>query len=123
MIGHSLGARLILSTLESLNNNQTWNDNGYKMTSVHLLGPIIDNEEITKSNLDIKNDWTNWNSVKKIAYGNAIERQVMKFYNLYSSEDNIFTQILYFHFSYQIYPSLEGDWALGKVVIKLFHMI
>lgn len=115
LIGHSLGARLILSTLENLNNNQTWNDSGYKITSVHLLGAAVDNEEITKSNLDIKNDWTNWNSVKKIAYGNAIEKQVIKFYNLYSSEDNIFQPNFVFpFFPYQIYPSVEGDWALGQ---------
>lgn len=115
LIGHSLGARLILSTLESLNKNQTWNDNGYKIASVHLLGAAVDNEEISKNQLDITNDWTNWNSVKTIAYGNAIEKQVIDFYNLYSSEDNVYQPNFIFpFFPYQIYPSLEGDWGLGQ---------
>jgi pimeloyl-ACP methyl ester carboxylesterase len=115
LIGHSLGGRLILSTLNTLNNNQTWNDNGYQISSVHLLGAAVDNEEISKNQLDITNDWTNWNTVKTIAYGNAIEKQVINFYNLYSSEDNIFQPNFIFpFFPYQIYPSAEGDWALGQ---------
>jgi hypothetical protein len=115
LIGHSLGSRLILSALDSLDKNQTWNDNNYQIASVHLLGAAVDNEEISKNQLDITNDWTNWNSVKTTAYGNAIENQVIDFYNLYSSEDNIYQPNFIFpFFPYQIYPSVEGDWALGQ---------
>ena len=115
LISHSLGSRLVLSALDSLHKNQTWNDNNYQIASVHLLGAAVDNEEISKNQLDITNDWTNWNTVKTTAYGNAIENQVSDFYNLYSSEDNIYQPDFIFpFFPYQIYPSVEGDWALGQ---------
>src|SRR3712207_6521053 len=42
LIGHSLGARVILSTLDSLNKNPTWNNNNSKIASVHLMGAAVD---------------------------------------------------------------------------------
>ena len=53
LISHSLGARVILSSLESLHKNTIWNNNNYKITSVHLLGAAVDNEEISKNIQDI----------------------------------------------------------------------
>ena len=38
LVGHSLGARVILSSLDSLNKNPVWKSKGFKIESVHLLG-------------------------------------------------------------------------------------
>jgi len=48
LIGHSLGARVILSTLDNLNNNNEWNNKNFTIKSVNLLGAAIDNNEISK---------------------------------------------------------------------------
>jgi hypothetical protein len=111
LISHSLGARVILSSLESLHKNTIWNNNNYKITSVHLLGAAVDNEEISKDIKDILFDGTNKGTVKTTAYGNSIEQEVIDFYNLYSPNDNYLEPKLFM----QIYPSFEfGDWALGQ---------
>jgi len=111
LISHSLGARVILSGLESLHKNDIWNNNNYTLTSVHLLGAAVDNEEVSKNNSDITVDWTNLWTGKTIAYGNAIEQEVTDFYNLYSPNDNYLEPKAFM----QIYPSYEyGDWALGQ---------
>ena len=111
LISHSLGARVILSSLDSLHKNDSWNNNNYTVTSVHLLGAAVDNEEVSKNILDITNDWTNLWTEKTIAYGNAIEQEVTDFYNLYSPNDNYLEPKALM----QIYPSYEyGDWALGQ---------
>ena len=47
----------------------------------------VDDEEISKDNNDITSDPMNAYSVKA-AYGEAVEDEVDKFYNLRSSEDN-----------------------------------
>ena len=64
LIAHSLGARVVLSTLDSLHENSTWNNNNFKISSVHLLGAAVDNEEISKDNKDIVSDPMNAYSVK-----------------------------------------------------------
>ena len=44
IIAHSLGARVILSSLDSLHKDPTWNTNNFNITSVHLLGCVaVDN--------------------------------------------------------------------------------
>jgi esterase/lipase superfamily enzyme len=103
LIGHSLGARVILSSLNNLLKNLYWKNNNYTIASVNLLGATVDNEEVSKFKRDIDIDGTNWNSIKT-NYGQAIEQVVKDFYNYYNPEDNAF----------QIYPSYEGDWALGQ---------
>ena len=45
LIGHSLGSRVILSSLASLNDNAKWNEMNFNITSVHLLGAAVDNGE------------------------------------------------------------------------------
>ncbi len=111
LISHSLGARVILSGLDSLHKNDIWNNNNYKLTSVHLLGAAVDNEEVSKNILDIANDWTNLWTGKTTAYGNTIEKEVIDFYNLYNPNDNYLEPKAFM----QIYPSYEyGDWALGQ---------
>lgn len=113
MIAHSLGARVILSALDSLHKNATWNNSNFNITSVHLLGGAVDNEEVSKNPQDILDDLTNWGTLKA-DYGSAIEGEVDKFYNLYNPEDNVFEPNPEFPFSpVQIYPSFEGDLALG----------
>ena len=116
LIGHSLGSRVILSSLASLDVNAKWNELNYNITSVHLLGAAVDNEEISKNIMDIDGD-----SGIKSAYGNAIENQVIKFQNLYNPEDDVLewdnTECLFIGFLIcqpVYYPIFEGDFALGQ---------
>jgi pimeloyl-ACP methyl ester carboxylesterase len=115
LLAHSLGARVILSTLDSLHENPIWNSNNFTILSVHLLGAAVDDEEVSKDNLDIVSDPMNAYSVKA-AYGQPIEDEVNKFYNLRSSEDNLLELYPFrpFDFAYKIYPIFEGDQALGQ---------
>jgi pimeloyl-ACP methyl ester carboxylesterase len=113
IIGHSLGARVILSSLDTLNKTATANNSNFKIASVHLLGAAVDDEEISKNPQDILDDLTNWGTLKS-DYGIAIEEEVIKFYNLFNPQDNVFEPNLEYPFSpVQIYPSFEGDLALG----------
>jgi pimeloyl-ACP methyl ester carboxylesterase len=98
LIGHSMGARVILSTLDSLDINQQWNRNNFKISSVHLLGAAVDDEEVSKNILYIvKNPssllFTPLESFDpygvKSAYGKAIEDVVLRFYNLYDPQDKL----------------------------------
>ena len=104
LIGHSLGARVILSSLDSLHKNATWNNSNFKVASVDLLGATVDDEEVTMNPGDILVDRTNWGSPKS-DYGGAIQDEVVRFYNLYNPKDNVFESI---------YPLFEGDFALGQ---------
>lgn len=104
LIGHSMGARIILSSLDSLHKNATWNNSNFKVVSVDLLGAAVDNEEITMNRGDILVDKTNSGSPKS-DYGGAIQEEVVRFYNLYNPKDNVFELI---------YPLFEGDIALGQ---------
>jgi pimeloyl-ACP methyl ester carboxylesterase len=111
LIGHSLGARVILSALDSLHKNATWNDNNFKIASVDLMGAAVDDEEVTTNPKDILNDKTNWGSPKS-DYGQAIEEEVNNFYNLFSTKDNVLEPNPETFFP--IYPLFEGDLALGQ---------
>ena len=104
LIGHSMGARIILSSLDSLHKNATWNNSNFKVASVDLLGAAVDNEEVTMNPGDILVDKTNRGSPKS-DYGGAIQEEVVRFYNLYNPKDNVFELI---------YPLFEGDFALGQ---------
>jgi pimeloyl-ACP methyl ester carboxylesterase len=97
LVGHSMGARVILSSLQSLDTNQDWNRGHFKIASVDLLGAAVDNEEVSTSLLYIVrnpstlfnlNEWFDPYGIKS-AYGKAIEDVVLKFYNLYNPEDKI----------------------------------
>lgn len=117
LIGYSLGARVVLSTLENLHANQLWNNNNFKIESVHLLGAALDNEEVSTKIVDIVSDPNNMNDVvKKFAYGNAIQEEVNFFYNLYSTEDEIYQPKP----ASVTYPSLEKDRALGLTGYQKF---
>lgn len=111
LISHSLGARVILSGLDYLHRNNIWNENDFNISSVNLLGAAVDNEEVSKNIQDILLDITNYGTVKTTAYGQAIEEEVLDFYNLYDTEDNYLEP----RSQMQIYPTFEfGDWALGQ---------
>jgi pimeloyl-ACP methyl ester carboxylesterase len=113
IIGHSLGARVILSSLDTLNKNAAWNNSNFKIASVHLLGAAVDDEEVSKDPQDILDDLTNWGTLKS-DYGIAIEEEVFRFYNLFNPQDNVLEPNSEYPFSpVQIYPSFEGDMALG----------
>jgi hypothetical protein len=88
LIGHSLGARVILSSLDSLHKDPIWNNTGFNLTSVHLMGAAVDDEEVSKNPQDILGDLTNWGTAKS-DYGEAIQEEVVKFYNLYNTKDKL----------------------------------
>ena len=117
LLGHSLGSRVILSTLESLHDNPVWNNNSnnFRITSVNLMGAAVDDEEVSTDPLDISDDPTNMNTVK-IAYGKAIQDEVLQFYNLFNPEDNALepSPLLPFDMFYEHYPFFEKDSALGQ---------
>ncbi len=114
LIAHSMGARVVLSTLESLYKNQDWNNKNFKIASVHLMGAAVDDEEVAKSPsyiinspsvlIDL-NEWYDAYGIKS-AYGNAIEKEVVKFYNLFNPQDNALQTLT-------LYPFFEQDDALG----------
>jgi hypothetical protein len=102
IIGHSLGSRVIFSALNSLtqDNNTEWNRNNFKITSIHLMGAAIDDEQVsTKANDCMPN------RPPLPCSGNATSSEVERFYNLINAEDNLlqFT-----------YPQHESDFALGN---------
>jgi len=114
LIGHSMGARVILSALESLDSNQQWNRNNFKISSVHLLGAAVDDEEVSKNILYIVRNpisltdlhvWFDPYGIKS-AYGKAIEDVVMRFYNLYDPQDKLLGNP-------QLYQFYDQDRPLG----------
>ena len=111
IIAHSLGARVVLSSLDSLHDNPLWHKNNFKIKSVHLLGAAVDDEEVSNRSEFITIDETNWGSPKS-DYGQAIEAEVINFTNLFSSKDNLLRPNL--NPALAIYPTFEGDLALGQ---------
>ena len=104
LIGHSLGSRVILSTLDSLHNNSMWNDDNtinFNITSVHLLGAAVDNEEVSLESIDKFNQPRSLHDPAgvKQAYGPLIKDEVVNFYNMYNHEDNVF-QFVYPNYEY-----------------------
>jgi hypothetical protein len=113
LIGHSLGSRVILSSLQSLSNIIPEDD--FKILSVHLMGAAVDNEEVSMDPVDPYDNpapwWWIWDCTidttgVKNAYGSAIQEEVVDFYNLVNSQDNVLAFV---------YPCYEGgDRALGQ---------
>src|SRR5215204_4265316 len=102
LVAHSLGARVVLSALGVLNNDEPWNDRNFKVASVHLLGAAVDDEKVSKDDQD---------STDEIVYGQAIEAQVDNFYNLFDPRDNLLEPRLVPPI---YYPFFEGNPALGR---------
>ena len=76
IIAHSLGAKVVESALIALdknNNKRTRNRHiPYYIASIHLMGAAINDTSTSKNT----------------AFGNAIENNVNRFYNMYNPEDN-----------------------------------
>jgi hypothetical protein len=114
LLAHSMGARVVLSSLDSLHKNQSWNNNNFTIKSVDLLGAAVDDEEVSTNPQDILIDQTNW-GIPKSDYGYAIETEVTNFTNYFSSEDYVLEPIPEKPYPpFQIYPSFEADKALGQ---------
>jgi hypothetical protein len=114
LIAHSMGTRVLLSGLDGLYKNQGWNNKNFKIVSAHVMGAAVDNEEIANSpsyiinNPSVMLDVDEWYDAYgiKSAYGNAIEAEVVKFYNLFNREDNSLE-------APRLYKFYEQDDALG----------
>lgn len=111
IIAHSLGARVVLSSLDSLYKNPLWNTKDFKIKSVHLLGAAVDDEEVSNRSEFITIDQTNWGSPKS-DYGQVISAEVTNFINLFSSKDSMLKPNI--TPALQIYPTFESDLALGQ---------
>jgi pimeloyl-ACP methyl ester carboxylesterase len=78
LIGHSMGARVILNALDDLNNDSEltlWNapDRNYRVTSVHLLGAAVNPEEVSITR----------------GFGIPIIEEVNQFNNKFSLQDDV----------------------------------
>jgi hypothetical protein len=91
LVAHSLGARVVSSTLLSLNDSRVWTTK--PIESVHLMGAAINDKATAKNE----------------PFGNAVAHTVNHFYNLYDPEDNMLK------ISYQ---STEKQNALGLLGLK-----
>jgi hypothetical protein len=111
IIAHSLGARVVLSALNSLHQNPLWTTNNSNITSVHLMGAAVDDEVSNRTEFTLI-DQTNWGRPKS-SYGQAIQDEVINFSNLFSSNDNML-EPLPKPPSVPIYPTFESDFALGQ---------
>lgn len=115
VIAHSLGARVVLEALNFIDNNSIWNNKGFVIPSVHLLGAAVDNEEVSIDLSDGDDDnlfsfTTDYDPSVKSIYGHVIENQVSNFYNLYNENDNA----LEVRTTNAYYPFFEKDFALGN---------
>lgn len=112
LAAHSLGARVVLESLDYLDKNQDWNNNnGFNILSVNLFGPAVDDDEVSIESIG-NNDSSN-NS----PYGSTIENQVINFYNYYNIEDDVLesdTECWSFVCQPVYYPFYEDDLALGQ---------
>jgi hypothetical protein len=104
LIAHSLGSRVTLSALQSLNDN----DKNSIIESVHLLGGAVDDEQISLESQDCAN-----NMPKLKCSGEAINSTTRVFFNLYNEEDNMLTPFLSGIDGPYPYKDIEKDMALG----------
>jgi hypothetical protein len=118
LIAHSLGSRVVLSALDSLENNSRWKQEQFNITSVHLMGAAVDDEKISKDPFDIDHGLFDDGKV----YGTAIERNVGRFYNLYNPEDDMLERLDSLEEQTddqpEFYPHFEMDDALGSLGIQ-----
>lgn len=93
LLGYSMGARVALEALLALADNPHCYYPGVAVTSVHLVGAAVENEDVELGR----------------RYGNAITNSCYALYNYYSPEDN---KLTYY------FPLKEGDRALGRTDIE-----
>src|SRR5918996_1607545 len=114
LLGHSLGSRVILSSLHALNNMSSSSAGFKQILSVHLMGAAVDDEEVSKNQSDIDHSLFD----DGIVYGNAIERNVVSFTNLYSLEDDMLERWDKIENEAEVYPYFEKDDALGSLSVQ-----
>jgi hypothetical protein len=118
VVAWSLGSRVVLNALDSLENNSRWKEEQFNITSVHLMGAAVDDEKISKNPFD--NDHGLYDDEK--VYGTAIERNVVEFYNLYNPEDDLLERVDKIEEQTddqpRFYPRFEIDDALGSLGIQ-----
>jgi len=93
LVGYSMGARVVLECLYALENDRSLQADRFKLSSVHLIGAAIENEEVE---LDER-------------YGRAIQTHTQRLVNYYSPEDNTLTMF---------FPLKQADRALGATDIE-----
>jgi len=86
IIAHSLGSRVALSAIQSLYDSNPHEAVSKIITSVHLLGAAVDNEQVSTDNLS---ECIHTNSPPLKCSGQAIGLVVGHFFNLYNPEDNM----------------------------------
>lgn len=89
-VSHSLGAQVVFSALRTLDADSTWDANGDRISSIHLLGAAQDNEAPT----------TGWRKTY-----DAIRFETRSTFNYYSQEDDVLAWV---------YNTIEFDQALGE---------
>jgi pimeloyl-ACP methyl ester carboxylesterase len=89
LIGYSMGARLVAEAVWTLDNDERFKNDEWKIASVHLVGAAIDDEHLQADE----------------RYGTAIERRVGRFFNYYSPKDSKLGKY---------FPPLEADRAVGR---------
>lgn len=93
VIGYSMGARLAVEAIKSLDEDSRFAGWKGKVESLHLVGAAVDNEQLQTDDL----------------YGKAIEHRVRYCYNYYSPKDRPLGKF---------YRVLEGDRAVGRSDIE-----
>jgi hypothetical protein len=85
IIAHSLGARVVLSAIQSLYvNDDDISPESRSINSVHLLGPAVNDEQVS-----LEEQQCRINTPPLQCSGDAIYSQVKHFYNLYNPQDNL----------------------------------
>jgi Alpha/beta hydrolase of unknown function (DUF900) len=126
IIAHSLGSRVTLSAIQSLYDNHPLETVSKIITSVHLLGAAVDDEQVS---LDNQNECMSINSPPLRCSGDAINLVVKHFYNLFNPEDNmlapqiipycpIFCSCPWCSYYESAYYLNENDNPLGSYPIK-----
>jgi hypothetical protein len=89
LVGHSLGARVVLNALDSLYDNEIWTERGYRVASVDLMGAAVNPVEASTD-----------------YFGTSIQNVTDGFHNKFSSQDDMLEGDYY---------TEHGHRALGEV--------
>lgn len=125
IIAHSLGSRVTVSAIQSLYDNYPHEAVSKIITSVHLLGAAVDDEQVS---LDNQRECLFINIPPLRCTGEAINLVAKHFYNLYNPEDNLLAPQInpfcpvcvcpYCSYFESTYYLNENDYPLGGYPIK-----
>lgn len=121
LIGHSMGARVVLSALDSITRDDLWraSNSNFNISTVNLLGGAIDNYAVLKNNSDIEIEDST--GIKNF-YGNEIENRVDRFYNMYNPNDDTLESKIYPELNeVTLYPAYEDTFAAGQHLLSETH--